>query len=146
MSNEQKRAEITDLLYALINREIEKKEKDINITLIDECYELLRSLKSVKEFSSEEIDIRTEAILSKTNIRTHKNKKIKIRLIAAIIAILLLMGIATYTFYDELAYEIEQVYRSAKPGVLYRNEKFDLEISENYIIFSSIRLLGALIE
>lgn len=142
MYNEEKRTELTDLLYATISREIAGDERDINTALVDECYELLSKLGSTKTFTEDELDHISNHIVNKANNRKHKRKHLRLRLIAAIITLFILMGVAAYTFFDETEAEIEYLLETAEPGVHYSNERFDFETTDNVAIFESAKELA----
>lgn len=101
---------------------------------MDECYEFLSKLNALEKLSGEELAERIKAVTSRAQSRINKRKRFRIRLIAAITALFILMGSAVYTFYDE----IEELFRTAKPGVHYSDENFDFETTKNVGEFTSI--------
>lgn len=137
MYNEQKRAELADLLFAAIDRESQKNESDMNISLVDRCFEFLHELKVLEEFTDDELEERVHKLTELNKERTHRRKSFRIRLIAAIIALFVILGVGVYTFYDE----IEELFYTAKPGVRYSNEKFDFEMASECSKFAEIEEL-----
>lgn len=133
MNNEINKAELADILFATVNREMAKPEKEINIRLIDYCLEFAEKLGMGSDISDEEVKQRAEVLINKGEVKKHKRKHLRIRLIAAILALLVLMGGMIYTYYDE----IEEMFNNAKTGVRYSNEKYDFELTDSGSMFST---------
>ena len=99
MLSQKERAELAQVCYMTIERESQKPADKMNIPLIDACLELANKLLSIQPLSEKELSEIKQRIRDR---RVHRRKSFRVRLIAAILALLLLLGTTVYAFTDWL--------------------------------------------
>ena len=97
MDNIKERAELADICYMTIERECSKPMSDMNTELVTACIELAELLLDIHPLSNREL-IEVKQKLSEMTRR--RGKTLKVRIIAAVVAILLLLGTTVYAFSD----------------------------------------------
>ena len=134
---EKKRAELADICYMTIEKECSKPTEEINTALIDACIDLANKLLDIKPLSEEELLSAKKKIEAMTLRRRKKN--LKIRIIAAVLAIIVVLVTTACAFSDWLVgiFGIENLYR-VPPGHNAVVEEHEMEAPSDVLNFDSI--------
>lgn len=134
---EKKRAELADICYMTIEKECSKPTEEINTALIDACIDLANKLLDIKPLSEEELLSAKKKIEAMTLHRRKKN--LKIRIIAAVLAIIVVLVTTACAFSDWLVgiFGIENLYH-VPPGHNAVVEKYEMEAPSDVLNFDSI--------
>ena len=99
MYTTKERAELADICYMTIEKECAKPTTQMNTALVDACIELANLLLNVESITETDLaDIKCK--IEPVSLR--RRKKLKIRIIAAVVATILLLGTTVYAFSDWL--------------------------------------------
>ncbi|MBQ4562250.1 MAG: hypothetical protein IJA55_08005 [Clostridia bacterium] len=142
---EKKRAELADICYMTIEKECSKPTEEINTALIDACIDLANKLLDIKPLSEEEL-LRAKKKIEAMALHRRK-KNLKIRIIAAILAIIVVLVTTACAFSDWLVgiFGINTLY-TVQSGESVTVEQHKLEAPSDVLNFDSIDDLDEYIE
>ena len=109
MDNIKERAELADICYTTVSRECAKPISDINTELVKACIELAELLLGIQPLSDTEL----AKAKQKLSAMTRRRKSLRIRILAAVVAALILLGTTVYAFSDWIidVFGIETIQR-----------------------------------
>lgn len=135
MYSEKQRAELADICYMTVEREASKPLGEMNTALIDRCITLANKLLGIEELSAEDIaSVKAEV----KRIKVRRPKKLRIRIIAAVLALLLLLGGTVYAGPDWIVkvFGLETI-QNIQPGDKIEVNGHSLEAPEDILYFDS---------
>ena len=139
MYTPKERAELADICYMTIERESAKPLKDMDTALVDACLELAGLLLDINALTQDELDTAKQKIKAMT---VHRRKSIRIRIIAAVAAVLLLLGTTVYAFSDWIVEVFGmETLMTIEPGDKVTVEQHELEKPSGVIKYNSIEEL-----
>ena len=141
MYTKRKRAELITLLYMTVNNEISKPVDGINTELVDTCIEFGDLLAGKAVLSDERSAELTRKIFSRAELQ-RKRKRLKARILVAVIAALILLGTIVYAFSGRL-FDIFGAKKVAEiqPGEVITAEQNEVEAAEAVIYFDTLEEL-----
>ena len=141
MYTKRKRAELITLLYMTVNNEISKPVDGINTELVDTCIEFGDLLAGKTVLSDERSAELTRKIFSRAELQ-RKRKRLKARILVAVIAALILLGTIVYAFSGRL-FDIFGAKKVAEiqPGEVITAEQNEVEAPEAVIYFDTLEEL-----
>lgn len=139
MYTNKEREELANICYMHIERECAKPLKRINTDLVNSCIELANLLLDIKPLNQDEISSAKHKIEMMT---LRRRKTLKVHIIAAVVAVLLLLGTTVYAFSDWLSevFGIETL-QTIQPGDKVTVDQHELEAPSGIIYFSTIEEL-----
>ncbi len=139
MYTEKKRAELADICYMTIEKECAKPLEEINTSLVDACIDLANKLLDIQPLNEEEL-LRAKKKIEAMTLR--RRKKLKIRIIAAILAILVVLVTTACALSDWLVgiFGINTLY-TVQPGNSVTVEQHQLEAPSDILYFDSVENL-----
>ena len=141
MYTKRKRAELITLLYMTVNNEISKPVDGINTELVDTCIEFGDLLAGKAVLSDERSAELTRKIFSRAELQ-RKRKRLKVRILVAVIAAMILLGTIVYAFSGRL-FDIFGAKKVAEiqPGEVITAEQNEVEAAEAVIYFDTLEEL-----
>lgn len=134
--NIKERSELADICYMTIERECAKPLSDIDTELVTACIELANILLDIHSLTDEELAEATKKLKTMT---LRRRKSLKVRVIAAIVAVLLLLGTTVYAFSDWIfnVFGIETLQTIA-PGDKVTVDNNVLDAAESKTVFYTV--------
>ena len=135
----KQRAELAELCYITAERESNKPADKVNNELIETCLRLADMLLGIEHLTEEELNAVCTKIRAKS---VHRRKTFRFRIIAAVVALLLVLGTTVYAFSDWIIeiFGTEAVH-DIQPGEKIESDNNELEAPENILYFNSIEEL-----
>lgn len=135
MDNIKERAELADICYMTVSRECAKPISDINTELVTACIELAELLLGIQPLSDAEL----AKAKQKLSAMTRRRKSLKLRILAAVVAALLLLGTTVYAFSDWIVdvFGIETI-QHIQPGDKVTVGDNVLDASDSKTVFGTV--------
>lgn len=145
MYTKKKRAELANICYMTVEKECSKPIEEINTALIDACIDLANKLLDIKPLSEEEI-LSAKKKIELLTVRRRK-RNFKIRLIAAILAIVVVLATTACALSDWLLgiFGVNTLY-TVQPGEVVTEEFNELEAPSDILYFDNIDDLVACVD
>ncbi len=141
MYTKRERAELITLLYMTVNNEISKPTNSINTELVDTCIEFGDVLAGKSVLSDERSAELTRNIFLRAELR-RKRKKLKVRILVAVITAMILLGTIVYAFSGHL-FDIFGAKKVAgiQPGEIITEGQNEVKAAEKVIYFDTLEEL-----